>query len=295
MSDNKCMASQAVANSAERPNIYAYHSLHEFLNDTIKYLTEKNHKFSLRRLAIKSGVNHGQISRLLNRHATITEKVLEKLLPELELNQEESSFLFALRSLSESKTQEDRVKAFKKILRFRNFKTLNQQNLIEHEYLSNWYYPVIRELAKLPEFKLNARWIRSQLQKKITVSEAQLAINFLVNHGYLDLDYKGRVKVTKTQITCASGIYRLAASEYHEQLLKLANESIYDVERDLREISSHTLAMPKDKIVEVRNIIRNAIQQIRDLDMEDGERDSVYQISLLAFPVAQVKKAGGQE
>lgn len=269
----------------EKPDIYLYEDIREFLVKSISYLTEKDPSLTLRKFAKNANLDHGHLSRMLNGYRTITTNNLQKMAPHLLLNQEETAFLFLLRNLSESKTQAQRISAFKKILSNAQFKKKNKDNISAHRFLSHWYYPAIRELVRTKEFDPSSKWIRKQLNNRVTETEARDALEFLLENQYIAFDGED-YSIAEPTMNCTGGVYRLAASEYHEQLLEIARDSIYDVDRDLRQIMANTVAVAKDDIEQVRQILVEASQKITSLQSQSKDRDVVYQVSLLAFPLS---------
>ena len=275
---------------AAAPYIYSYNDLRAYLNDQVEHLLDSVPQNSIRKIAMEAGIHHATLSRMLRGHIAITEKALTKLSKVIEVSKEDLSFLFALRDLSEAQTQPERVAAFEKISRNKKFKAANKDNLIDHNFLSNWYFPVIRELARTSEFKKDANWVRKKLGNKITKSDAELALHFLFKHDLITENTDGSFSVSQPTIKCDGGVFRLAMSEYHDQLLNIARDSIYDVPRELRQIMSQTLALPHEKVAEVREILMETAEKLSKIQVDEDQRDSVYQISLLAFPVTDVSE-----
>jgi uncharacterized protein (TIGR02147 family) len=272
---------------AMRPDIFRYHDMRAYLATLFVYLREVDPQFSLRHLAEKSGVSLGLLSGVIANKITLTEKALHKISPHLGLPQNEVIFFGWLRALSESSKNEERVRAFNNIRRHGRFSEAQKKELDAYRYLTKWYYPVVRELALWPEFQLDAKWVRDRLNGKISLVEAKDALLFLLSRGYLVTDDNGVVRLGTPKITCTGGIFRLAMSEYHKQLLDIAKNSIAEIERDHRDINALTISCDEDGILAVKEIFREALEKLRLIGEGRSRKSKVLQMHLLAFPVAQ--------
>jgi uncharacterized protein (TIGR02147 family) len=270
-----------------RPDIFHYHDIRQYLHAQIDYLKHCDPEFSLRQLAGNAKISVGLLPAILSRKATLTAKALKKLIPHLGIPQNEITFLTYLRELSESSSQKDRVRAFKFIRRFGRFSESQRSELESYRYLTKWYYPIIRELATWPDFKLEAKWIRAQLNGRISLAKANEAIVFLISKGYLVRNADGKISQGEAVISCTGGVYKLAMSEYHCHLLDLAKTSIFEVPRDERELNALTFSLNQNHMPALKTIFSNTIDQVRQLAEAQGPKDSVMQVNLLAFPIAQ--------
>ena len=268
-----------------KPVIFEYHDYRAFFKAWFVYL-KKQHKTSLRELARQSGLSSGYLPMVVSGKRDLSDKALLALQPHLKLRQNELAFLKELCLLSDSHEQEQRLECYKRIRRFFRYNEQHGDSIEAHRYLEKWYYVAIRELARLPEFNLTPAWIREQLLFKVTKSQVQEALDFLVENKYLKVDNKGRVERPEKPIRCHQGVYRLSMSQFHRQVLELAAESIHEVSREKRHLLSHTMAIPQSKFAQVRAVLDEALAKIEALTGEAAKADSVYQVSLMSFPLA---------
>ncbi|MBT4762066.1 MAG: TIGR02147 family protein [Bdellovibrionaceae bacterium] len=276
-----------------RPNIFDYYDYREFLRLWLDYLKSKNKKLSLRKLGMSSGLSAWYLPKVLSGERELSLKAIEMLGPHLQLNKNEYSFLKQLRNLSDSYTQKERQEAFEKIRRFTDFRSVNAKSLDSYKYLSAWYYVAIREMAQLPDFQLDPKWIRKKLKYKISPTEARDALNFLLGNGYLELDENGKVISPEKPIVCDGGMYRLAMSSFIEQMLQLGVQSIFDTKREQRNHGLYTLSLSHKKFKKVQDILFSTLGAIQKISEEaSGDpSDTVYQVSLLAFPLTKSEKS----
>ncbi len=273
--------------SIHRPEVYTYHDIHQFLLEYFEYLRKLNSHFSLRKLALSAGFSSGLLPSILARRVVLSKQTLDKIAPFIDLSKPELRFLEWLRQLSESPSQDDRLKAYQNICRHGKYKGKNQGSIETYKYLKHWYYPVIRELANLPDFEFDAKWIRKQLNSRITLTEAKQALGFLVDNGYIIKNSEGKPQPNEKNIVCSGGVFKLTMSEYHQQVLNLAIKSIYDTPSDFRDLNTHTLAISKEQFPVIRDILAEALDKIRKISTPQTTRNSIYEVCLMSFPVAE--------
>lgn len=244
--------------------------------------------YSLRELARQTQISAALLPAIFSNRRTLTRNILEKLLPVIQLSAPEAHFLELLRRVSEGRKQSERQAAYQQICKLGLYQGKNPKELQAHAYLSHWYYPAIRELAKLGEFTFDAKKVRAALGQKVTLSEVRDALQFLVKNDFIVKLPNGKAAVNEKQLDCVQGVYRLALAEQHKQLLSLAGESIDDVPREFRYLIGHMLSFQKNRLDLVKEIFDEALTKIKNLPIEDSQKDSVYQLSFYAFPLTKV-------
>lgn len=270
------------------PDVYIYHDMRQYLKDWMEYKKSMDSSYSLRELARQTQISAALLPAIFSNRRTLTRNILEKLLPVIQLSAPEAHFLELLRRVSEGRKQSERQAAYQQICKLGLYQGKNPKELQAHAYLSHWYYPAIRELAKLGEFTFDAKKVRAALGQKVTLSEVRDALQFLVKNDFIVKLPNGKAAVNEKQLDCVQGVYRLALAEQHKQLLSLAGESIDDVPREFRYLIGHMLSFQKNRLDLVKEIFDEALTKIKNLPIEDSQKDSVYQLSFYAFPLTKV-------
>ncbi len=272
-----------------RPDIYNFHDYRAFLLSWLRFLKESVAQFSVRKLAKDSGVSESYLSMIISGERTLSEGQLAKLLPHLGLSQSEQMYLGWLRTVVESSDQEIRLEALKKIENFREDREMNPLEIETYHYLSNWHYVVIRELAALPDFKPDPRWIRSKLKTKVSLAQIRKGLDFLTAHGFIEVSderYSRSQRSTKKILGKVASL-KPALSRFYKEMLSLACDSIDNAANEEGDISAHTCAIPAEKVHEARRILEEARERIVQLTEAHPSPDTVYHFSFLAFPLTK--------
>ena len=279
----------------KKPNVFKYHDYRVYLKDWIESRKSVDSKFSLRKLAQTAGLTPGYLSMVLSGERVLSGKSLAKILPELQLNKTERSFFEAMHLLGTSDSEEVRLEAFHRMSQFTAYSKSNQKESETYQYLNHWYHLAIRELTAHPEFKLDAEWIRSKLRIKISLSEINDAISFLVKGRFIEINTDGTITPPDRNIDCSGGVYRISLTQYHRQMFKLAEQSLHNTRDTERNIMGHTFSVSPDKYSQVKDVIHEAIQKIQEISdrKEPGtntKKTAVYHIELALFPLTKTEE-----
>lgn len=273
------------------PDIFAYHDYRTFLSDWFAHLKRQRNGDSMRDLATKAGVSCAYFPSVLKRTRKMSADVLEALIPNLKLNQGEAEYLSLLRSLSDASSPDARRRAFEQIQKTRKYRNRNPKEVEVFHYLDNWYYVAIRELAQLPDFTPEAKWIAARLGNRITVQQAQQAVNFLLKSGHLEIDESGKVRPKEKDIKCIGGVFRIAIGSFHQQMIQLSTDILRDVKSDEhRHVTSYTLAIAPEDFPKLREILEKSIDQVEQLSRGAKNASSVYHVTMMGVPLTAVQE-----
>lgn len=286
------MSEQAkVISASGAPDIYAYHEYRQFLRDQLQYL-KSAHRISLRQIAKTSGVSESYISMVISGSRRLSEDQLKKLAPALQLERSEASYLGWLIEVVDADTPEVQMEALKKIQRFRGYRNLNPLEIETYKYLEHWYHVAIRELAQVTGFNPDPKWVQAALRYKVSLPDIKEGLNFLVEHGFLEIDAEGKFRKPDKLVQCKTGVLKAALTRFHTEMLMLAAQSISEIDSDERNISAYTCAIPSENVPEAKRILEEARQKIIELSQKSQGGDTVYHFGFLAFPLSH--KTGGK-
>lgn len=268
-----------------RPEIFHYHDYLIFLRDWLAYRKASQPGFSMRSLAKEAGLASGYLPMVLSGDRPLSPGAVTKLGPFLGLNPSELSFFENLVTLGTSDSHEVRVTALERMRRFSKFEKLNAVNTHAFEYLTHWYYVAIRELATIPGFKADPIWIQKRLRFSIPLNDIKCALQFLIEHKFIEMKPDGSVVPPQDFLDCSGGIYRLALAEFHREVLGLAGRSIEITPSADRNILGNTCSLSAESFAEARKIMGEAMEKIRKLSEGEKTNNSVYHMEIALFPL----------
>jgi DNA-binding Lrp family transcriptional regulator len=150
----------------------------------------------------------------------------------------------------------------------------------EFRLISDWYCLAILNLARLAQNQAEPSWVADRLG--ISTREAKEAIERLTRLGYLKVE-RGKLRRNPQAITTSRDIASTAIRAHHRQNLDRAARALDDVPVELREISSMTLAVRRDRIAEAKAKIVQ-FQKAFDAEMSSDQPDQVYTLAVQFFP-----------
>lgn len=273
-----------------KPNIQEYHDYLEFLKDWTEYLKEREKGFSLRKVAKEAGIASGYLPMCFSRQRKLSLKSFEKIKPHLKLSAKEERYLDLLRVIAESEVPKERVQALTDLQKLKDYKASHRSELEVHQYLSRWYYVVIREMVNMPEFNGNEEWIQERLRGRVSQKEIEEALQFLTKYGFIIKNEKGQYSVAEKQLDCHEGVFKLSLGEFHRQMLDCAKLSIEETPREERLLLGHTATLTSEQFQKVQTVLREAIKDIESVDNKpQAQGMEVYHIELAAFPLTKRK------
>lgn len=273
--------------SYERPDVFSYNEYKVFLRDYFHFMKVRDPEFSTRKLAAQASISNGYFSSLLNSNADITTKALEKIIPILELSPSEAAYLRQLCKVTKSASQTERIQALEKLQSFKKYSKLNPEETKVFNYFSRWFYSAIREMADLPDFQPNPKWIHEKLNFSVPISEIVKALEFLIANKLIKFNKDGSFSSSPDLVECEGNVYRFVLTHYHKQYFDLAAESIDNTDREKRNIQSLTLPITPENFVEAKRMMDETIDKITKLNKKKEEKGDVYHFFLLSFPLTK--------
>ncbi len=161
------------------------------------------------------------------------------------------------------------------------------------EYFSQWYYPVIREMVGLKEFRSDPHWIAEQLFMKLMPKQAEHALELLERLQLIRWDEGAKRHVqTGGQIRPTRTVGPLAAVRYHEKMCDIAKESVTRVPAKLRDLNTLTVRLSAEKAAQVQAKLREACELAFALEesSQADDDDGIYQINTQIFSLLTPKK-----
>ena len=222
------------------------------------------------------------------RNLTVEQQKL--LLKLLNLTDEESDYFRDLVTFDQDSSVEKRAQAFERISSARRLHASKRVEGDEYLYLSNWYYPAIRELALCHDFQLDPKWISRKLCHHITPEQVSAALEIIFRLGFLEKDEHGQIVVKDISITTPNQVFGLAVHQYHQQMLDMAKNAVDQVQAEHRHLLGVTVSIPFSKIELVKEELNQMASRLLDMcDSMSEDKDVTVQLGLQMFPLSEIQ------
>lgn len=233
-----------------------------WLENLLAEKIKKNPQFSLRAFARLVEVNPAVLSRVLTGKRRLTFKLAVRIADALNLEMHEREKLYS------TYTHE----------------TPNAHNEDSYLALKNWYHYGITQIILLKNFREDYRWIAKTLD--ISELEARNAVERLIRLKVLARDEDQELIKTNFHFDTTPEIAASGIKIFQKEIFEKAINSLEVDEDNERNISSITLAISEDKLIEAKKEIKNFKKNMTKL-LVDGEKTRIYNLSVSLFPLSE--------
>jgi len=223
------------------------------------------------------------LSRILADKKVPSKKASDKIIETLGMTPaERAKFLASLTARQKSR----------KLERLNQFLTTNALNTEPRKELSaeifqviaDWYHYAILEITFQSDFKADPKWISKKLE--ISYAEAQLAMNRLLELGFLVKNEDGKIIKSDVKITMTdTQTSNAALQRRNKQVLNKAIEAIDKYPVQKRSASTMTMAIDPEKIPAAKKMIQKFNRELCEF-LESGNRKQVYELTTNLFPLS---------
>lgn len=244
----------------------------ESLNQELRIRQARNPRYSLRSFARDLGVSVTALSDVLSAKRDFSKINAERVIARLGWSPLQSAAF--LNTLNEGKAPVSKESLLLADDRF--------------NFISEWYYLVILNLARLPDAKAAPAWISRQTG--ISIEEAREAVKRLQRLGYISIE-KGRLVRQVPEVATTTEIPSAAIRKYHRQNFHLAERAQETVPFERRQISSFTVATDPARLKRAKKMLTEFMDKLADA-LESENPTEVYTVSTQMFPAKLTPQEG---
>lgn len=272
----------------QRPNIFTYEDYRKYLKDWYEWMKSTKPGFSYRAFSRWVGFKSpNQLLLVIQGRRNITINTLGKYFEILKLKHTERKYFELLVKFNQAQDMPTKSEYFREISLY----WLKKGTMLEKEqlnYLSNWYYTAIREMVNLKGFREQGAWIVKQLGGLVTIPQARKALEILKELGLVTKDSDGKLKQTSNYVTTGDQVESVAAFLYHEQMIRLAMESLREKTSTERNLTALTFTMKKEDyeniVGEINDFRKRIIAALQNRPVQTEDTD-LYQLNIHLFPI----------
>lgn len=282
------------------PDVFAYARYRKYLSDWFDAKKAANRRLSHRWLARELGTRDPSVLvNILSGRRPITDERIEPFVRVLGLEGARADYFRALVAFEDATSEEAALRAWAALADLRT-REQPEIGLDAFEFMSAWYIPAIRELARHPRFDPAPAWIARHLDPPITEEQAAKGLAVCLRLGYLR-EADGRVVISEPTVRTPPQITQLMTWPYHRDGLSLAADGLNRLRAgaDRQFIESTvflggTLAVPASRIREVRHAVFEMLSRLSTLcDTFEEPPDRVVHLTVSMVPVGHTTDPEG--
>ncbi|MBN1308514.1 MAG: TIGR02147 family protein [Chitinispirillaceae bacterium] len=266
-------------------DIYNYFDYREYLNAVYHARKQRNNGFSHRLFSREAGITSpNYLFRVLKGERTLGSAYIEKFCKALHLTPGESLYFTTLVLFNNEPEIAKKESLLRTLLSLRYRRGLHRIDDKKLKFFSKWYYPVIRELAAILQFKGDCNLLARNCVPRITSRQAANAVAYLLKAGFLKKGVDGCFIRTDPVISSGDEVRSTVLRNYHRQTLNQSMEALDSIEPENRDISSLTLSVSGNTYLAIKKEIRNFRKHLLAMAQADEHPEMVCLAGFQLFP-----------
>jgi uncharacterized protein (TIGR02147 family) len=276
---------------ASRVPVTRYLDYREYLQAVYLALKQELESYSYLSYAEDLGFSKTNVVHLIIKgKRPLTGKAADRISSSLDMRANERKYFEQLVSFQNSHDPIEREVMMQNLL---HYKTKDVQSEASHdqlEFFTEWYNVAIYELAFTPYFNDDPKELAGLLTPRIRPEQARKSLELLQRLNLLHKDEaSGRLVPQRSRVSTGDEIASLAIIRYHQKMIDLGKESLTSVESSLRDISAISIAIPEEKLPELKKEISALRKKLLSMAEQETKPDAVYQVNFQLFPLSRQK------
>jgi uncharacterized protein (TIGR02147 family) len=270
-------------------DVFQYQDYRAFLRAYYRARKAQKDGFSLRAFSRRVGLRSPNYLKLVIDGArNLTPDMAIRFAEGCGLSGQATEYFCELAALNQARTSKERELHYRRIKRFRRFRSVQRLDAAHDAYHSHWFIPAIRELVSHRAFAEDPKWIAKTLLPGISVPEVERALQVLLQLGLLVRDAaSGRLLQAEPLLETGEGPLSHHVANFHRAMMAHAAEAIDRVPRAEREIASLTLCLSQPRLLALKSELEEIRRDLLQRYQADGESERVVQVNLQMFPLSR--------
>jgi uncharacterized protein (TIGR02147 family) len=275
------------------PDIFAYTDCRLFLKDYYGEQKKANASFSYQNFANRAGLKSKTfIYKVIVGQKALSKSAVFGVAQAMGLKKKETEYFEAMVNFTQGRTEREREFYFNHLQAFGRHHSSAQLRQDQYTYFSKWYYPALRELVTILDFKNDFKLLARSLDPPISAVQARKAVKLLIDLGLIKRTSSGMYCQTDKTLTTGDHVQSLAVQAFQKENLRLAAESIDRHQRPARDISTLTAGISEAGFRRISEEIAAFRRKLAAMIEKDEPVDRVYQINFQVFPLSTLPKKG---
>lgn len=273
------------------PDIFQYTDYRDYLKARYDAEKRKNPAFSYRYFSRMAGYSSSSFLKMvIDGHRKLTVTAIHKFVKVLKLGVREADYFETMVFYNQAAEGGERDTYYDRLCALSPKAKLKGIEKDQYEFFTQRHFVFIREMVALSGFREDAVWIARHIVPPITPDKALHAIEVLLRLNFLERDEAGNLRQSDGTLTTPVEVESAALYHLQRSMLDLAKESIRTTPKELRDITSLTIPLPKKAIPEAKRKLLLFKESFADwVNKQGGEYHEVFQINMQFFPVTDTK------
>jgi uncharacterized protein (TIGR02147 family) len=267
-------------------DLFTYMEYREYLRDHYEERKSLKSMFSLRYIARKVGMDDSYVSKILTAERHLPATKIPEFASLCGLKGRRADYFEALVLFGRARTDSERKPFLDTLIRLRAAKG-HPLEAHQQKFYSSSRYTAIRAILGLQSWKDEWDEIGKRLDPSLKGPAVKEAIEFLLEVGLVERDEDGCLVPTKRHIRSGKPFDRAAIRTFQSEMLDLAKRSLEVHAPEARDFSTLTVAVQKETIEDIRQLVSECRDAIRKRIDQDVEPDTILHLNFQIFPLSR--------
>ena len=267
-------------------DLFTYLDYREYLKDFHEERKSENYFYSFQLIGRRVGMDASYVAKVLSGQRHLPADKVHAFVELCSLTGRKAEYFENLVFFCRAKSEKETKTYFDRLIRLRAVKGYTL-SAAQCKFYSKWHYTAIRAVLGLGEWTDQYDQIAQRLEPTLRPHQVEQAITFMLRIGLVERDAQGVLRPTERHIRSGQAIEKQAIRTFQHEMISMADRSLSQHAPKDRDISTLTVAIKKDTIEDIRKLIgdcREAIRQRIDLDKDP---DCIYQLNVQLFPLTR--------
>ena len=270
-------------------DIYNYFDYREYLRAAFIRNKQQIKGFSHRSFSREAGIESpNYLLRVLKGTRNLGSDYIAKFCRALGLRRNEARYFSTLVDFNTEKDINKKEKLLRDLLSLRSRRGLYKLDDKKLRFFSKWYYPVIRELSVILDFRDDFNLLARNCVPRITSQQAKNALGYLIKNGFLKNDAQGGYVRTEPIISSGDEVKSTVLRNYHRTTLTQSIEALDKVDLKNRDISSLTLSVSMKTYYEIKKEIQEFRKRLLARARDDESPEMVCLAGFQLIPRSKI-------
>lgn len=270
---------------ASRPDIFTYMDYRLFLKDYFGYEQACDPRVSLRMLAkriLPALASSGLLSGVLKGKKNLGYRLRKRFAIGLKMKPRETDYFDLLVQFNQAGDLKEKETLFAQLSRFGSSKakTLGEG---QHRFFTRWYYTVVWNYFGINQKQKNPAAIAQAIHPPLTVAQVSEAIELLLNLGLIKKLANG-YSVTDNHLKTEPEFRAMEATQYNQQFLELAGQSLYSVDPPRRLFNTMVFSVSRATVDKLRERMLAFQEEAQELINVDPGSECIYTLAFQLYP-----------
>ncbi|HNY31148.1 MAG TPA: TIGR02147 family protein [Fibrobacteria bacterium] len=240
---------------------------------------------SSRWMALRLGMDPSLLSKILAAERHIATSQVEPICEVTGLTGDQAEYFRILVQYGKAKSHKEAQSCFRRMAGLRKVSPVPLEG-VHSAYWQSWENVAIRELMSCGDVKDDPEAIGRRLRPTVSGRRVRQSLSILADLGLATLDQRGVWRRTEPFLRDGPNVDPAVLRHFHKEGLLLAAEAIESLPKELRDLSSLTLAIPQDGYPQLVEILKEFRERILATISGMDKPDRVYQLGLHLIPRA---------